>query len=260
MRAILSLPQLVSTCWSLLTIWFWFPDLIMSVLFQSFSKFGFVCSDFGPKKNSNTYFNILTHYQTTNFRLFQTERVCRPQFQVWWKWHKVIQMGRKHCGKMRNCLFSTCLDNFLPFSTYLKLLSANSFSLKESKICRLVMSNFSFSHSVFKRLQLPREGLRFPSFENKNAAIAAGNNVFRIPPCFPSFTRWICRLPSLSPFPTMLSIFYALNMQVTIIISFSHNVIYPFQNKFLFSWWIILSPANVSNLDQSKIHDSSLQG
>ena len=25
---------------------------------------------------------ILTHYQTTNFRLFQTERVCRRQFQI----------------------------------------------------------------------------------------------------------------------------------------------------------------------------------
>ena len=45
----------------------------------------------------------LTHYQTTNFRLFQTERVCRRQFQIWWKWQKIIQMGRKHCGKRRNC-------------------------------------------------------------------------------------------------------------------------------------------------------------
>ena len=45
----------------------------------------------------------LTHYQTTNFRLFQTERVCRRQFQIWRKWQKVIQMGRKHCGKRRNC-------------------------------------------------------------------------------------------------------------------------------------------------------------
>ena len=45
----------------------------------------------------------LTHYQTTNFRLFQTERVCRQQFQIWRKWRKVIQMGRKHCGKRRNC-------------------------------------------------------------------------------------------------------------------------------------------------------------
>ena len=26
--------------------------------------------------------NPLTHYQTTNFRLFQTERVCRRQFQI----------------------------------------------------------------------------------------------------------------------------------------------------------------------------------
>ena len=26
--------------------------------------------------------NGLAHYQTTNFRLFQTERVCRRQFQI----------------------------------------------------------------------------------------------------------------------------------------------------------------------------------
>ena len=26
--------------------------------------------------------NPLTYYQTTNFRLFQTERVCRQQFQI----------------------------------------------------------------------------------------------------------------------------------------------------------------------------------
>ena len=32
-----------------------------------------------------------------------------------------------------------CLDNFLPFSSNLKLSSANSFSLEESKICHLVM-------------------------------------------------------------------------------------------------------------------------
>ena len=36
-------------------------------------------------------------------------------------------------------MFSTRLDNFLPFSSNLKLLSANSFSLEESNICRLVM-------------------------------------------------------------------------------------------------------------------------
>ena len=48
---------------------------------------------------------IFTHYHTTNFRLFQTERVCRQQFQIWQKWQKVILTGRKHCGKKRNCSF-----------------------------------------------------------------------------------------------------------------------------------------------------------
>ena len=63
-------------------------------------------------------FRILTHYQTTNFRLFQTERVCRRQFQIWRKWQKAIQTGRKHWEKEK----------------------------------LLVTSNFFFSHSVFKRL------------------------------------------------------------------------------------------------------------
>ena len=57
--------------------------------------------------------NILTHYQTTNFRLFQTERVSRRQFQIWQKWQKVIQMGRKHCEKRRNC----SLPAISPFPT-----------------------------------------------------------------------------------------------------------------------------------------------
>ena len=62
--------------------------------------------------------NSLTHYQTTTFRLFKTERVCRRQFQIWRNWQKVIQMGRKHWEKEK--LF--------------------------------FMSNFSFPNSVFKRL------------------------------------------------------------------------------------------------------------
>ena len=36
-------------------------------------------------------------------------------------------------------VFSTRLDNFLPFLSNLKLLPANSFSLEESNISRLVM-------------------------------------------------------------------------------------------------------------------------
>ena len=34
-------------------------------------------------------------------------------------------------------VFSTSLENFLPFSSNLKMLSANSLSLEESKICSL---------------------------------------------------------------------------------------------------------------------------
>ena len=45
----------------------------------------------------------LTLSQTTNFRLFQNERVCKREFQIWWKRKKVLQAGRKHCGKKRNC-------------------------------------------------------------------------------------------------------------------------------------------------------------
>ena len=37
----------------------------------------------------------LTHYQTTNFRRFQTERVCRPQFQL-------DENGRKLSKRIEN--------------------------------------------------------------------------------------------------------------------------------------------------------------
>ena len=46
---------------------------------------------------------VLTLSQTTNFRMFQTERVCVRQFQIWWKRYQALQTGRKHCGKRRNC-------------------------------------------------------------------------------------------------------------------------------------------------------------
>ena len=39
----------------------------------------------------------------TNFRLFQNERVCRWQFQIWWKWQNILQKDRKQYGKRRNC-------------------------------------------------------------------------------------------------------------------------------------------------------------
>ena len=47
---------------------------------------------------------LLTLSQVTNFGLFQTDRVCRRQFEICWKWRKVLWIGRKHHGKRRNCL------------------------------------------------------------------------------------------------------------------------------------------------------------
>ena len=123
----------------------------------------------------------LTHYQTTNFRLFQTEWVCRRQFQIWGKWQKVIQTGRKHWGKRRNCLlraiftFSTVLSKglfprgikrchwvgkgkilletkFNPFPNkpwFLLVCSTSLLKTLWEKEKLLVTSNFSFSHSVF---------------------------------------------------------------------------------------------------------------
>ena len=56
---------------------------------------------------------VLTHDQATNFRLFQSERVCRRQLQIGQKWQKIIQTGGKHCGKRRNC----SLQGISPFPT-----------------------------------------------------------------------------------------------------------------------------------------------
>ena len=48
----------------------------------------------------------LTLSLMTNSRLFKTQSVCRWQLQIQWKWQKVLQTDRKHCGKRRNCFFS----------------------------------------------------------------------------------------------------------------------------------------------------------
>ena len=56
---------------------------------------------------------ILTLSQKRNFRPFQTEWICKRQFQILWKWKKALQTGRKHCGKRRNC----SLRAIFPFPT-----------------------------------------------------------------------------------------------------------------------------------------------
>ena len=76
-----------------------------------------ICS-FGKELTDQSNSTLLTHYQTTNFRLFQIESLQTTNSN-WRKWKKVIQTCRKRCGKKEKLL---------------------------------VTSNFSFSHSVFKRL------------------------------------------------------------------------------------------------------------
>ena len=126
----------------------------------------------------------LTHCQTTNFRRFQTEWFYRQQFQIWRKWKKVIQTGRKHCGRSRNCLlrgislFPTvfskglfpsgikrchCVGMGKPITrrqildaSKVKDFTDDDFKFDENgKLLSkhlLVTRNFSFSHSVFKML------------------------------------------------------------------------------------------------------------
>ena len=64
----------------------------------------------------------------------------------WTNWlYCLIQVFRKKCRNRRNCseraispfltVFSTLLEKFLPFSSEVKLSSANCFKLEESKIC-----------------------------------------------------------------------------------------------------------------------------
>ena len=44
----------------------------------------------------------LTLSQTTNFR--PNWKSCRWQLKILWKWQQILQKGRKHFGKRRNCL------------------------------------------------------------------------------------------------------------------------------------------------------------
>ena len=70
--------------------------------------------------------SCLTVSQTKNSRLFQTERVCRWQFQRW-KCQKVLQMGRKDCGKRINCM----LQAISPFPTaFQKIYTVDSVNRK----------------------------------------------------------------------------------------------------------------------------------
>ena len=56
---------------------------------------------------------LLTHYQMTNFRLFQTERVCRQQFQICSKLSKQVEntVGKGEIARYEQfLLFPQCFQ------------------------------------------------------------------------------------------------------------------------------------------------------
>ena len=72
-------------------------DIPMKIhCFQRSSKWHLPCytSHIEPNVISNRDRDYcLTLSQRTNFRLFQTEKVCRWRFQNWWKWQKFLKTG-----------------------------------------------------------------------------------------------------------------------------------------------------------------------
>ena len=106
-----------------------------------------------PRENGKTLgtrFILFTHYLLTLLRKkklihvtllfvpFPNKpwflRVCRKSLlKTLWEKEKLVITSNFSFPSM----FSTCLRNFLPFTSNLKLSSANSFSLVEPIICRL---------------------------------------------------------------------------------------------------------------------------
>ena len=81
---------------------------------------------------------ILLNSQKPSVTLSQTSPgFCVSAVQVFWK-QNTVGKGEIACNKqflLFPSVFSTCLDNFPPFSWNSKSLSWNSFGLEASKIC-----------------------------------------------------------------------------------------------------------------------------
>ena len=52
---------------------------------------------------------VFTLSQMTDFTIFQTERILRQKFQIWWNRLKSLQTGRKHCGEKELEELDTCI-------------------------------------------------------------------------------------------------------------------------------------------------------
>ena len=110
---------------------------------------------------------VLNHYQTTNFRLFQTKKVCK-QFQILRKWQKVIQTGRKHCGKRGNC-------SLRAISTFPTVFSKGLFP-RGAKMCHCVgildgiLQNYFPKRQILDSSKLKESGdviIKFDEYDRK---------------------------------------------------------------------------------------------
>ena len=94
--------------------------------------------------------------QTTNFRLFRTERYAEHNLKFVEKWQKVLRTGRKHNGKMRNC----SLPTISPFPTVF-----SKIVLKTSK---------NQGHVVWERVNDPKKKDFWKHYEKgRNALISS---------------------------------------------------------------------------------------
>ena len=87
----------IFTLYQVLEVFFPLPRVTVWTLFHTFVA-----------GLSSTLLNIS---QTTNFRCFQTEIVCRRQFQIWWKWQKFSKLVENTVGKGE----IVCYEKFLIF-------------------------------------------------------------------------------------------------------------------------------------------------
>ena len=146
-------------------------------------------------------FHVLTLSQTTNFRLFQTERVCRGQFHIWWKWQEVFETGR----------------------------------IQWEKAKLLVTSNFSFSHSVFKRLALQIRKNQGLFGKGLSYMYCLQMLPFWTKPKFCCLGEVYCTVPTLNNCPFENIVGKEKKMLVTRIFSISNNVFYPIKRNHYFS-------------------------
>ena len=126
----------------------------------------------------------LTYYQTTSFRLFQTERVCRQQFQIRRKWQKVIQMGRKQFVLFPQCFQKACFPGVSKGVIVWEWVKALSFANNKFYLTQMMGFGSEKVENVMGKTKhwLP-EFLHFSSTDRKPAGLLSCLSVRRACTC-----------------------------------------------------------------------------